>query len=341
MISVIVPVYNVEPYLEKCLDSIVNQTYRDLEILVIDDGSTDDSGRICDEYRKDERVKVFHTENQGLSCARNLGLDEAHGEWIGFVDSDDWIEPDMYEVLLKRALETGADVVECGFNHLYPAKTVVQQKEELIIPGEDAIQALYRQQINEVVWNKLWKQGCFKFVRFPEGRVFEDVATTYRILYSVNRVCTISAIKYNYRVRQGSLSRKINIENLIGHWRSHKERYDYLEGRLPGISNFELRLCAKAAARTWAHYYNCDKGTRIRYRDDIHDMNTFTRKNIPLFGNGKWKLRLRIGVLFPHFESAISFWIAWVINRLASVIPEVFPILKHGKSNGSVGQRDG
>ena len=109
MISVIVPVYNVELYLRKCLNSVVNQTYRDLEILIIDDGSTDGSGEICDEYRKDERVRVFHTDNRGLSCARNLGLDNATGEWIGFVDSDDWIEPDMYEVLIRRAEETGAD----------------------------------------------------------------------------------------------------------------------------------------------------------------------------------------------------------------------------------------
>ena len=115
MISVIVPVYNVEPYLRKCLDSILAQTYRNLEILVIDDGSTDGSGRICDEYAgRDERIKVFHTENHGLSCARNLGLDNANGEWIGFVDSDDWIEPDMYEVLLPWAGKTATADVECG-----------------------------------------------------------------------------------------------------------------------------------------------------------------------------------------------------------------------------------
>ena len=109
MISVIVPVYNVEPYLRKCLDSIIGQTYKDLEIIIIDDGSTDCSGKICDEYEeRDGRLKVFHTENKGLSAARNLGLDNATGDWIGFVDSDDWIEPDMYEVLLKRAGETSS-----------------------------------------------------------------------------------------------------------------------------------------------------------------------------------------------------------------------------------------
>ena len=118
------PVYNVEPYLRKCLDSILNQTYRDLEILIIDDGSTDSSGRICDEYKKDGRVWVFHTENRGLSVARNLGLDNATGNWIGFVDSDDWIEPDMYEVLLRKAEETGANVVECGCHVDFTTKTI-------------------------------------------------------------------------------------------------------------------------------------------------------------------------------------------------------------------------
>lgn len=152
MISVIIPVYNVEPYLRKCLDSVVNQTYKELEIFIIDDGSTDGSGAICDEYVKaDKRIRVFHTENRGLSCARNLGLDEVKGEWIGFVDSDDWIEPDMYEVLLTRAKETGADVVECSFIRLYPEKTIVRQKEELIISGKNAIHALFQQKIHEVV----------------------------------------------------------------------------------------------------------------------------------------------------------------------------------------------
>ena len=131
MVSIIVPVYNVGAYLRKCLDSILNQTYRELEILVIDDGSTDRSGKICDEYRKDRRVRVFHTENRGLSCARNLGLDEAKGEWIGFVDADDWIEPDMYELLIGKAVETGADIVECGWFREYSNRTEVHNGENV------------------------------------------------------------------------------------------------------------------------------------------------------------------------------------------------------------------
>ncbi len=116
MISIIVPVYKDEPYLRQCVDSILNQTYRDIEVLLIDDGSPDRCGEICDEFaKKDQRIRVFHTENKGLSAARNLGLREAKGEYIGFVDSDDWIEPDMYEVLLKRMQETGADISVCSF----------------------------------------------------------------------------------------------------------------------------------------------------------------------------------------------------------------------------------
>ena len=115
-ISIIVPVYKVEKYLRRCLDSIVAQTFTDWECILIDDGSPDNSGRICDEYaEKDKRFRVFHQENVGVSAARNKGLDEARGEWIGFVDSDDWIEKNMYEYLYNDAIETKADVVVCGF----------------------------------------------------------------------------------------------------------------------------------------------------------------------------------------------------------------------------------
>jgi glycosyltransferase involved in cell wall biosynthesis len=115
MISVIIPIYNVEPYLRECIDSIRNQTYQDLDIILINDGSQDKCGEICEDYaKKDTRIRVFHTGNKGLSAARNLGLREAVGEYIGFVDSDDWIEPDMYEILLRRIEETGTSISTCG-----------------------------------------------------------------------------------------------------------------------------------------------------------------------------------------------------------------------------------
>ncbi len=180
MISVIVPVYNVEPYLRKCLDSIVNQTYRNLEILVIDDGSADGSGAICDSFaEKDERVVVFHTENRGLSAARNLGLDNATGDWIGFVDSDDWIEPDMYEVLIKRVEETKADVVESGWLQEYEQRTIERKWQLQMLSGKDALAALIHGSLSDVAWDKIWKKSCYEGIRFPECRVYEDIAITY------------------------------------------------------------------------------------------------------------------------------------------------------------------
>ncbi len=143
MISVFVPVYRVENYLEKCLDSITGQTYTDLEILLIDDGSPDRCGEICDRYADvDHRIQVFHTENHGLSSARNLGLEHAKGEYIGFVDSDDWIEPDMFARLLAAIEDNNADIAVCGRVMEYPDKKEVISPQAGTMNREAAVKAL-------------------------------------------------------------------------------------------------------------------------------------------------------------------------------------------------------
>lgn len=161
-ISIIVPVYNTEKFLAQCLDSICRQTLNNLEFLVIDDGSTDRSGAICDEYAaRDPRIKVFRTENHGPSAARNLGLEYARkngSEYVGFVDSDDWIEPDMFEVLYAAATKYHADVVECGVYSEVPDKTEVWCLHQFCVydtesGNYDHIWKTY----NNYVWNKLWK----------------------------------------------------------------------------------------------------------------------------------------------------------------------------------------
>ena len=152
MISVIVPVYNVEPYLASCLDSIISQTYRELEILLIDDGSQDEIGKICDRYAaSDERIRVFHTENKGLSAARNFGLDRAEGEYIAFVDSDDRIEPDMYDTLLVALIETGADAAACGHFQESANGTVERSPKAAVLTGEQAVIALIKNELANAV----------------------------------------------------------------------------------------------------------------------------------------------------------------------------------------------
>lgn len=322
MISIIVPVYNVEPYLRKCLDSIINQTYKDLEMLIIDDGSTDGSGRICDEYaEKDSRITVFHTENRGLSCARNLGLDEAKGEWIGFVDSDDWIEPDMYEVLIRRAEETGADVVECGVFKEYSDKTAEHHRPDSVMHKTEAIHALVNRELSNSVWNKLWDKACYSSIRFPEGRMYEDVAITYRVFDSVDTICSISECKYHYLQREKSLTNKLSMKKMVDYWLAQRDKYDYLSPQADEkLSHALVRLCAEVAASTWAHCYDCSENERILYQETIQGINSFVMEYIPMFGERGWKAQLRLGIFFPHFNNGVSFRLAWLLNRISSTV---------------------
>ena len=316
LISVIVPVYNVEPYLRKCLDSILNQTYRNLEIIIVDDGSTDDSGKICDEYH-DSRIQVFHTENRGLSAARNLGLDHAAGQYIGFVDSDDWIEPDMYEVLLNKALETGADVVECGVYITSQNKTEEKKRRNSILSGADAVGELLQDKLADNAWNKLYIKQCFLTIRFPEGMIFEDIATTYKVFAAANLVAIVDAVEYHYIRRRGSLSRVHNGKNLLDFWRVHKNRYDELKDRVDKDGKKELlKYCASAAARTWAYYLGCSQYEKRTMYLSIREMNRFINNHVPLFGYRYWKLKIRIGTFFPHYRNTISFVMAYCMNKM-------------------------
>lgn len=318
MISVIVPVYNVEPYLRKCLDSIVNQTYRDLEILVIDDGSTDGSGKICDEYAEyDERIRVFHTVNRGLSAARNLGLDNVTGDWIGFVDSDDWIDPDMYELLLKRALETGADVVECGYFKEYSNMTIKTIHTKAKRTGKAAVQALLNGEQSTDVWSKLWNKTCFESIRYTEGRVFEDVAITYRLFLISNYDVYIDETKYHWLQRKNSLSKSHDYLCLVGFWLSHKERYETLKELMgEDTAREQLRFCASAASRAWAYFYDQSAEERDVFDEFIREINSFSKEFFPLLGDKTWGVTLRIGTFFTHFHTPLSLRIAWTINSL-------------------------
>ena len=325
MISVIVPVYNVEPYLRKCLDSIVGQTYRDLEILVVDDGSTDGSGAICDEYKVDERVRVFHTKNRGLSAARNKGLDEAKGEWIGFVDSDDWIEPDMYEVLLRKAEETGADVVECGVFVNYHDSIVERRRQDAVLSGREAIQLLLKQKISNAVWNKIWKRKHFDQTHFPEGRNFEDITMTYQVFLSSEKVCTVTYCGYHYLQRIDSLSRRHNIKNMMDSWLSHSSRYKDLMEYVSEEEQTELlKFCAKVASRAWIYYFDYPEWERVIHYNTFREINTFITKHIPLFGFKGWKLKMRLGIIFPHYLKPISFRMAWFWGHIYRTIMHLY-----------------
>ena len=213
MISVIVPVYNVERYIRQCVESILEQTYADLEIILVDDGSTDGSGSICDEYKlKDDRVVVIHKCNGGLSDARNAGLDIARGEYIGFVDSDDYIEPDMYEVLYKNCERYAADLATARFVKFntqgedrknFTENIEVFSREEMLrlfIVGDR------RYEITMSVWDRLYKRELISDLRFPVGKCYEDIVFSTKVIEKSKINVYIDRALYHYRLREDSIS---------------------------------------------------------------------------------------------------------------------------------------
>ena len=314
MISVIVPIYKVEPYLRQCLNSILNQTYRDLEVLLIDDGSPDKCGEICDEYeRKDKRVRVFHTENRGLSASRNLGLKEAKGELIGFVDSDDWIEPEMYEVLLKRLEETGADISVCGVAYEYVNKSIDSPCIEAVYNSDGAVHALICGDLRNQVMNKIWTRKVAMLFQFPEGHVYEDIFTVYKVFLQAGKVATVPKALYRYRQRKESIARIYPMQNLMDYWDAIYQRYETLKISCSAREKFELeKQCASAIARVWRWFNGVPKSER-NY-PFLKELNSFTIQNYPLLGDKEWPLPLRLCILLAHYDNAVSLEFAYILN---------------------------
>ncbi len=205
-VSVIIPVYNVEKYLEKCLNSVINQTYKDLEILLIDDGSTDKSPEICDEYsEKDSRIKVIHKENGGLSDARNTALDIMTGEYLTFVDSDDYIAVDAIETLLDALKRNGADLAVGNMTSFYEdghtEKLYFPTEKETVLIGED----LFSMLSIPCAQNRLYKSGLYSEIRFPYGKLYEDLFVFHKVLSNVKCCVLTGKPTYFYFVRQGSI----------------------------------------------------------------------------------------------------------------------------------------
>lgn len=213
-ISVIVPVYNVEKYIERCLQSLMCQTHRDIEVILVDDGSTDSSLQKCREYEgKDQRFRTFHKENGGLSSARNKGLEEATGEYICFVDSDDWVHERFCELLLHGCETTGADMAMCQFQK---TSTDIQQeelnvaKDVMFLSNIDMIQRLRNRETTEyvntvVAWNKLYRRKVVENLRYPEGKLHEDEYVVGEILTRVSKVALIDMPLYYYFQRENSI----------------------------------------------------------------------------------------------------------------------------------------
>lgn len=212
LISVIIPVYNVEDFLPRCIDSAIKQTYENLEIFLVDDGSTDASGRICDEYKKkDNRIKVIHKRNGGLSDARNVAIDSMKGDYVFFLDSDDYMSEETISLLYKCMIDNEADIVTTqyiefsGEDYIESDRAIVS-KDCITLSNKDALENLmYQKDCKTSAWGKLYKASLFDNIRYPKGKICEDLPTTYLLFAKASKICLGIGKLYYYNQRQGSI----------------------------------------------------------------------------------------------------------------------------------------
>ena len=241
LLSVIVPVYKVENLLRRCVDSILEQTYRNLEVILVDDGSPDGSGAICDEYmEKDSRVLALHKENGGQSSARNMALDRAKGEYIAFVDSDDWIEPDAYRQMMERALKYDVKLVWGGRFDVSErtgkrAVGLCPRKEEVISCVEAMGRMFIWDQADSAPWDKLYHRSLFEGLRFPMNVIYEDVALVYQLVEKAGKVCMLDLPFYNYWHRQNSTTTAPLSQRKFLYEAHTREIYDHISRQYPQI----------------------------------------------------------------------------------------------------------
>lgn len=311
-ISVIVPIYNVEQYLCRCLDSIISQTYTNIEIILVNDGSTDKCTEICNSYL-DPRIRVIHTENRGLSAARNTGINLAKGEYFYFVDSDDWIDQDI----LKQAIEAIGDADILCFCH-----------ERRSYTGSEALIALIKGGISTFAWDKLYRKECFQEIRFPEGRIIEDIATTYKLIAKAERVNCAIIQGYHHTYREDSLCQKHDVKNLFDFCTATKEQYEYCMDYFSSQSEltskqFEeihiglLRFHAYAIARAWAWRIANPLTNSAEWDGLVHESRTL----FPYRVRRRFPMRIRGGLFLSRHNNLFSFWLAHKIHVLTRKVP--------------------
>lgn len=315
LISVIVPVYKVEPYLDKCISSIVNQTYKNLEIILVDDGSPDNCPAMCDAWaEKDSRIRVLHQRNQGGGAARNAGLDLTSGSLIAFVDSDDYIAPDMY-AHLYALLKSGADIAECSYVEVAGNDAVFACGYEThSYTVQEAMEEHIRDRVfRQLIWNKLYRRHVMDGIRFPTDKKIDDEFFTYRALGNANTLIHSTKVCYAYRQQPESVMHSIPINMWIQAVEAKAERCTYIQKRFPALYALALKnlwftciyqgqlavreLPPAAAKRTMAYLEGVLADNPLRsHAGNLKETMWLAMANIDLLKTCKIRNTLRIGL---------------------------------------------
>lgn len=295
LLSVIIPVYNVEDYLARCVDSILGQTYHTLEVILVDDGSPDASGSICDAYaQKDSRVRVIHKENGGLSSARNAGLEAATGEYITFVDSDDWIEPDAYEHLLGLIERYQVKLV-CGGNYDVDGGTgekilgLCPKKEEVLTAEEFVGRMFLWDGFDSSACDKIYHRSLLETFRYPEGKVCEDVPVTYKIVLKAERAALSDQPFYNYYHRPGSITQEEEITDRTFHFSRHTEViYPYIKEHHPAIEPQACYLRVRSLSHILLRLEQSEPEVRSRFAEEYRHARRELKKHTGFILRSSW-----------------------------------------------------
>lgn len=283
LISVIVPVYNVERYISRCVDSILAQTYENLEIILVDDGSTDASGRVCEAYKdRDARVRTIHRCNGGMSAARNAGIQAAEGAYISFVDSDDYIAENLIAYLYHLVSANCAQISVCGYRKIYEdgGDTVkrAEERDVSVCGSEEALSMLlYQKGITASVWGKLFQKDLFASIRFPEGRWHEDAAVMYRLLEGAEVIAVGKEIKYDYVQRQGSITHSGFDIRRMDYIRFTRECIEAMRERHPDLERAAISRHFSACFELLAAMGTDQKDHQNEYNILVKEIKTYRR----------------------------------------------------------------
>ena len=274
MVSIIVPVYNVAQYLDRCLNSLVQQSHRNLEILLVDDGSTDGSGALCDRWQsRDPRIRVFHKPNGGLSDARNHGLERACGEYICFVDSDDWCDLRFVEMLLRQLLETGSDLAECSCLRTdgHVPDTIPATPEYRVYEGRECVLRFLSEDFSVSVWNKLYRRSLLENLPFRRGVYHEDEFWTYRVFSRARRVCRMNYTGYFYYQRPGSIVHtRPSEKRLRDAFDAARERIGFVECHYPEYAAVGYSKMMYTCMYLYSQSGHCDPEQRAALQEELY-----------------------------------------------------------------------
>lgn len=321
LISVIVPVYKVEKELNRCVESIVGQTYKNFELILIDDGSPDSCPQMCDSWKsKDSRIKVMHTCNQGLSAARNTGIANAEGELIAFVDSDDYVDACFLEKLFDAMVNNNADIVCCGIKEEYElsgvSKDVTPFDSDFCLSSKKMLRdaSLYEWQY-VVAWNKLYRKEVWEGIRYPDGRYHEDEFVYHRLLFAADIVAFIHDPLYHYMQREGSIMKTPSFKRLVDIVCAVDERIDALK-RIEGCGGV-LRFSYERMMSEYSTYIESDR--RIK-SNSIKELSSMCKNAAWMVSVHRVSLKKKVNIsgfrLSPYYYVKAKFFIRKILKQL-------------------------